>query len=758
MNASQIDEIFDNLSSERLQTYLNLCQDRQQALCLYQKNMALSASFLAPLQICEVVLRNAIANALTFVHGQNWFKNHLLIKNLLPVWRKELQKALKQLGNHTTQSVLIPNLGFAFWQSFLTKRFDGVLWNKAFFVVFSNAPKKSVADNRLFLHQSLDEIRKFRNRIAHHEPIFNKNHRQIYQNIITAVSFCSQSLGQFLQDTYKKADFNHITSNQPNQKPNQNTWQTLHTLAQNPPDLNTLFKSDPTRGEKFTANACDIYMDFSKQLVTQEILNHLIDLAGEFDLSNKINDLLTGEKVNDTENRPALHTALRLPKSESLIVDGVDVNEQVHQSLQKCQTIARRIRQKIWRGYSGKAICDVVNIGVGGSDLGPLMATTALDEWADTDINVHFVSNMDGTQLHSLLGVLNPQTTLFIISSKSFGTADTLANAKTALHWLLSAHNNKRTVLHRHFIGVSTRTDKMSEWGIHPDNQLLLWDWVGGRFSMWSAIGLAIAIKIGMDNFYELLAGANQMDRHFASADFKNNLPVLLGLLGLWNATFLNINAHSVLPYDGRLKFFPNYLTQLEMESNGKSVAKNGNIVAYKTCPILWGDIGSNAQHAFYQLLHQGTQAVSCDFITPINRYDIAQAHDKYLENQHKLSLANCLAQSQVLAFGNHALPFDMASKDDKFLKFKQYRGNQPSTTLLLTALTPKTLGSLIALYEHKVFVMSVLWQINPFDQWGVEVGKVMANSVFDVLNGTSETIKFDSSTNALLKVIKDKA
>lgn len=751
MNASQIDEIFDNLSSERLQTYLNLCQDRQQALCLYQKNMALSASFLAPLQICEVVLRNAIANALTFVHGQNWFKNHLLIKNLLPVWRKELQKALKQLGNHTTQSVLIPNLSFAFWQSFLTKRFDGVLWNKAFFVVFSNAPKKSVADNRLFLHQSLDEIRKFRNRIAHHEPIFNKNHRQIYQNIITAVSFCSQSLGQFLQDAYKKADFNHITSNQPNQ----NTWQTLHTLAQNPPDLNALFKSNPTRGKKFTANACDIFMDFSKQAIDETILNNLLNLADEFDLSNKINDLLTGKKINDTENRPALHTALRLPKGEVLVVDGVDVNDQVHQSLAKCETIANRIRQKIWRGYSGKAITDVVNIGVGGSDLGPLMATTALDEWADTAINVHFVSNMDGTQLNNLLKILNPQTTLFIISSKSFGTVDTLSNAKTALHWLLSAHNNKHTVLHRHFIGVSTRFDKMSEWGIHPDNQLLLWDWVGGRFSMWSAIGLAIAIKIGMDNFYELLAGANQMDRHFAGADFAGNLPVLLGLIGVWNASFLNINAHSVLPYDGRLKFFPNYLTQLEMESNGKSVTRDGQKVDFKTCPILWGDIGSNAQHAFYQLLHQGTQAVSCDFITPINRYDTNQAHDKYLENQHKLSLANCLAQSQVLAFGNQALPQNLQINNDAFGQFKQYRGNQPSTTLLLTALTPKTLGSLIALYEHKVFVMSVIWQINPFDQWGVEVGKVMADSVLTALNtGVGE---FDSSTDNLLTVIGKK-
>ncbi|STZ07771.1 Glucose-6-phosphate isomerase [Moraxella caprae] len=530
------------------------------------------------------------------------------------------------------------------------------------------------------------------------------------------------------------------------------TWQTLSTLAQSVPDLTTLFKSDPTRGTAFTAHACDIYIDYSKQLVDSRILDKLIALANECDLSGKINNLLTGQKVNDTENRPALHTALRSPKGETLIVGGVDVNAQVHASLQKCEAITQRIRQKVWRGYSGKAISDVVNIGVGGSDLGPVMATFALDEWADTDIRVHFVSNMDGTQLDTLLKTLNPQTTLFIISSKSFGTSDTLANAKTALAWLQSAHTNLDAILRHHFIGISTRPDKMTDWGIHADNQLLLWEWVGGRFSMWSAIGLAIAIKIGMHNFYELLAGANQMDRHFATAEFGKNLPVLLGLIGVWNATFLGINAHSVLPYDGRLKFFPNYLTQLEMESNGKSVKRDGQKVGYATCPILWGDIGSNAQHAFYQLLHQGTQRVSCDFITPICRYDSGQIHDKYLENQHKLSLANCLAQSQVLAFGNDALPDELKNNNDKFSQFKQYRGNQPSTTLLLTALSPKTLGSLIALYEHKVFVMSVIWGINPFDQWGVEVGKVMADSVFGVLNGGAS--EFDGSTNALLTVI----
>ncbi|OAV00524.1 MULTISPECIES: glucose-6-phosphate isomerase [Moraxella] len=533
------------------------------------------------------------------------------------------------------------------------------------------------------------------------------------------------------------------------------TWHDLQALARTPIELQQRFADDETRGQRLSAFACDIYMDFSKQAIDDEILAKLIQLADTFNLSQKISDLISGEKVNDTEQRAALHTALRLPKGETLVVDGVDVGQQVHNSLDKCEVLVNRIRSGVWRGYSGKAIRDVVNIGVGGSDLGPLMASTALSEWADTDICVHFVSNMDGTQLDSLLKVLNPQTTLFIISSKSFGTIDTLSNAKTALSWLLAAHDHKPTILRRHFIGISTRPDKMSDWGIHPDNQLLLWDWVGGRFSMWSVIGLAIAVRIGMANFRSLLAGAHEMDRHFAKADFSKNLPVLMGLIGVWNATFLGINAHTVLPYDGRLEYFPNYLTQLEMESNGKSVKRCGESVDYGTCPILWGDIGSNAQHAFYQLLHQGTQRVSCDFITPIRRYNDAQVANAYLADQHKLSLANCLAQSQVLAFGNAALPSSMINSTDDFAKFKEYRGNQPSTTMLLSDLNPKTLGALIALYEHKVYVMSVLWQINPFDQWGVEVGKVMANRVYDELSNVHDADQFDSSTNTLLSVIK---
>lgn len=524
-------------------------------------------------------------------------------------------------------------------------------------------------------------------------------------------------------------------------------WQSLQQTAQSMPSLTKLFADEPKRGERYGAEACGIYMDYSKQLIDQAVLTHLLALATEKQLKDKIDALLSGQKVNHTEHRAALHTALRLPKTAKLSLDGVDIVEQVHCSLDKLTILASRIRTGVWRGYLGQAITDVVNIGVGGSDLGPLMATTALAEWADTSIRVHFVSNMDGTQLDGLLKVLSPQTTLFIISSKSFATADTLSNAKTALAWLSDTGANQKSILRRHFIGISTRVDKMTAWGIDKDNQLTLWDWVGGRFSMWSTIGLAIAIKIGTDNFKALLAGAYAMDCHFRNTDFAHNLPVLLGLIAVWNSTFLGINAHAVLPYDGRLSYFPNYLTQLEMESNGKSVRQDGTQVDFATCPILWGDIGSNAQHAFYQLLHQGTQRVSCDFIATIRRYD--STADGF-GVQHRLSLANCLAQSQVLAFGNQV------AQDDPRGQFLHYRGNQPSTTLLLDELSPHRLGALIALYEHKVYVMSVLWDINPFDQWGVELGKVMAGQVYGAMMGDNQAV-LDDSTTALMAKIKQK-
>ncbi|WP_201618935.1 glucose-6-phosphate isomerase [Psychrobacter maritimus] len=538
---------------------------------------------------------------------------------------------------------------------------------------------------------------------------------------------------------------------------NSKYWQQLQELAAQPWSLDKLFTQDAERTSRFSTQAGALYMDYSKQCIDDTVLVALLSLADSCELSGRIKSLLQGAMVNTSEERAALHTALRLPTTAKLQVGTQDVVTDVHQSLARVARLSERVRSGTWRGFSGKAITDVVNIGVGGSDLGPLMATTALDEWADTAIEVHFVSNMDGTQLDNLLKHLNPETTLFIISSKSFGTVDTLSNAKTALSWLLATAKlragTEDSVLRRHFIGISANSEKMSAWGIHSEHQLQLWEWVGGRFSLWSAIGLAIAIRIGIDGFKALLAGAHSMDEHFAQANFAENLPVLLGLLAVWNSTFLQVNAHTVLPYDGRLEYLPSYLTQLEMESNGKSVTLHGERLDYDTCPILWGEIGSNAQHAFYQLLHQGTQQVSCDFIACVRRYS-DKATNASLQQQHELSLANCLAQSRVLAFGNAAIAdadIQVASDADKY---KYYRGNQPSTTLLIDELTPHSLGALIALYEHKVYVMASIWDINPFDQWGVEMGKQMAESVHTAMQQESGE-QFDSSTNQLLQHIK---
>ena len=540
-------------------------------------------------------------------------------------------------------------------------------------------------------------------------------------------------------------------------------WQKLVDHSNTIADLVTLFENNDKRTEDFLIDFEGVCFDYSKQLIDRATKKVLIEFAEYMGLSDAIDKLVSGYKVNTTENRPALHTALRLPKGASLIVDGADVANQVHQSLDKMALMVERLTSGLWRGYSGRAIKDIVNIGVGGSDIGPLMTCTALSEWTGealiqqkglmyNKIETHFVSNMDGTQLDQLLATLNPETTAFIISSKSFTTSDTLSNANTALAWLFNSHNDKKSIKRNHFIGISASTRKMDEWGIDKANQLNLWDWVGGRFSMWSAIGLTVAIKIGMENFKDLLAGAHLIDQHFIETPFADNIPVMMGLLSVWNSSFLNISAHAVLPYDGRLKYFPNYLTQLEMESNGKSVNLDGEKITFNTCPILWGDVGSNAQHAFYQLLHQGTQDVACDFIAFINRYDEdRQDIDCQLLLQHKLSLANCLAQSRVLAFGNMAVssqePYNATSS-----MHKNYRGNQPSSTILFNKLSPKTLGMMLAMYEHKVYVMSVMWGINPFDQWGVEIGKVMAHQLNDAIH--QHSLSYDDSTNALLKRI----
>ncbi|MDM1021923.1 glucose-6-phosphate isomerase [Acinetobacter sp. VNK23] len=523
--------------------------------------------------------------------------------------------------------------------------------------------------------------------------------------------------------------------------------------------LNQLFALDPLRFQKFSVEYDQIVLDFSKHRINQKILDELIAFAQTQDLAKWIKKLFSSEQINYTEQRAVMHWALRRPKNSQSFVA---TNQQVHTELERMYSLVEKIHAGQYRGATGEVIQDVVNIGVGGSDLGPLMVTHALCDYkvpTAKSLNIHFVSTMDGSQLSDLLHQLRPETTLFIISSKSFSTIDTLSNAQTARQWLEKTLNVGDTILKHHFIGVSTKPEKMTGWGIAPENQLLLWDWVGGRYSLWSCIGLPIALTIGVNGFKQLLAGAHAIDQHFQTAPFHQNIPVLMGLLGAWNNNFLDIQTHAVLPYDGRLKYFAAYLQQLEMESNGKSIQRNGEKVNLATCPIVWGEVGPNAQHAFYQLLHQGTHKVSCDFIAPVKRYNANQftyaKNAEALIEQHHLALSNCLAQSRLLAFGNQALTADEL---ESLPVYKQYEGDQPSSTILLKELNPYSLGMLIALYEHKVFVQSVLWNINPFDQWGVEKGKEIASQLLPILNCEQDDLStFDASTQGLLRILLGK-
>lgn len=523
--------------------------------------------------------------------------------------------------------------------------------------------------------------------------------------------------------------------------------------------LTQLFAEDPQRFDRFSVSLAPILFDFSKHRINQKVLQHLVQWADAQNLKPWSKRLFSSECINYTEQRAAMHWALRLPQDTQ---QHADVAALVHTQLERMYALVDKIHAGQYRGATGEVIQNVVNIGVGGSDLGPLMVSHALSDFkkaTEKPLNIHFVSTIDGTQLSDLLHQLRPETTLFVISSKSFGTIDTLSNAQTARVWLEKALGQEPQILKHHFIGVSTKPEKMTAWGIAAENQFLLWDWVGGRYSLWSCIGLPIALTIGVDGFKQFLAGAHAIDQHFQNAPFEKNIPVLMGLLGAWNNNFLDIQTHAVLPYDGRLKYFAAYLQQLEMESNGKSIQRNDQKVQWDTCPIIWGEVGPNAQHAFYQLLHQGTQSVSSDFIAPVQRYKAQQF--TYVDNaeslieQHHLALSNCLAQSRLLAFGNQALdPAEVATLES----YKQYEGNQPSTTILLQELNPYSLGMLIAMYEHKVFVQSVLWNINPFDQWGVEKGKEIANQLLPILNGKqSDLSSLDASTQGLINILMGK-
>lgn len=536
-------------------------------------------------------------------------------------------------------------------------------------------------------------------------------------------------------------------------------WQALAALAESGAatrHLKTLFEQDQSRAERFSIELDELYLDYSKNRVDDQVLNHLFALADQQKLSSWIDALIRGDSVNDTEDRPALHSALRVRGDAEVTGFAAQVQPEVAAEFVKMTQIVNKIRAGHWRGYSGKPITDVVNIGVGGSDLGPLMVTHAL-QTQESPISLHFISSIDGTQTSNLLKCLNQETTLFVLASKSFTTIDTLSNAETAKDWLEERGMSSKTLMAQHFIGVSTKPDMMTAWGIPPENQLLFWDWVGGRYSLWSAIGFPIALKVGMDGFYAMLEGAGLMDQHFASAPLDQNMPVVMGLIDVWNINFLNIQAKAILPYDARLKYLPSYFEQLVMESNGKSVNREGNKVNYKTCPILWGEVGPNAQHAFYQLLHQGTQAVMSDFIAPVERDDFdrySESHkNESLRYQHHLALANCFAQSRVLMLGDAAIPDSLKQSFNS--PFKHYEGNQPSNTILLKSISAKTLGMLVALYEHKTFVESVIWEINPFDQWGVELGKLIAKETYQAMSDTALANQFDSSTSSLLNRVK---
>ncbi|BBN94130.1 glucose-6-phosphate isomerase, pgi [Deinococcus grandis] len=529
-------------------------------------------------------------------------------------------------------------------------------------------------------------------------------------------------------------------------------WSALldHHRALEGTHLRDLFAQDAARGERLTAEGAGLYLDYSKNRVTDETLTLLLDLARETGVTAKRDAMFAGEKINVTEGRAVLHTALRAPAGATVLVDGHDVVPDVHEVLGRMAAFADQVRAGTWLGHTGKPLKNIVNIGIGGSDLGPVMAYEALKHYAQRDLTLRFVSNVDGTDLTEKTRDLDPAETLVIVSSKTFTTQETMANARSARTWLLAALGDESAVA-RHFVAVSTNAEAVQKFGIDTANMFGFWDWVGGRYSMDSAIGLSLMLAVGPDGFRELLAGFHAMDEHFRTAPLEGNLPVLLGLLGIWYNNFFGAQSHAVLPYDQYLAYFPAYLQQLDMESNGKHITLDGQTVDYQTGPVIWGQPGTNGQHAFYQLIHQGTKLIPCDFIgfcqtlNPLPLEGGAPHHD--------LLMANVFAQTEALAFGktldqvlDEGVPADLAPH-------RVFDGNRPTNTILADRLTPHTLGALIALYEHKVFVQGAVWNINSFDQWGVELGKVLAGKIVPELHAPAEPeLHHDSSTNALIR------
>jgi glucose-6-phosphate isomerase len=509
--------------------------------------------------------------------------------------------------------------------------------------------------------------------------------------------------------------------------------------------LRDLFAQDPQRGERFTLDALGLYCDYSKHRITDETLRLLLDLANECGLREQIDAMFRGDKINSTEQRAVLHVALRAPRGARLFVDGQDVVPEVHAVLDKMTAFANRVRRGEWQGYSGKRIRNVVNIGIGGSDLGPVMAYEALRHYSARDLSFRFVSNVDSTDFAEATHDLDPEETLFIVASKTFTTLETMTNAHTARQWLL-AHLQDEKAIARHCVAVSTQATEVAQFGIDTANMFGFWDWVGGRYSMDSAIGLSTMIAIGPDHFRAMLAGFHAMDEHFRTAPLAQNLPVLMGLLAIWYNNFCGAQTVAVLPYDQYLKRFPAYLQQLTMESNGKHVTLDGRFVDYQTSPIFWGEPGTNGQHSFYQLIHQGTKLIPCDFI------GFCQTLNP-LGNHHDLLMANVFAQTEALAFGKTAAEVQAEGTPDWLVPHRTFEGNRPSTTLLADRLTPESLGKLVALYEHSVFTQGAIWHIDSFDQWGVELGKKLANQIVPELQQPTEPpLQHDSSTNALIR------
>jgi glucose-6-phosphate isomerase len=510
--------------------------------------------------------------------------------------------------------------------------------------------------------------------------------------------------------------------------------------------LRQLFADDAMRGERMTVEAVGLYLDYSKNRITDETLKLLVQLATESGLRERIDAMFRGEKINITEVRAVLHVALRAPRGASIIVDGVNVVPDVHAVLDKMASYSKRVRGGDWKGHTGKRIRSVVNIGIGGSDLGPVMAYEALRHYSERSMNFRFVSNVDGTDLAEAVRDLDPAETLFIVASKTFTTQETMTNANSARAWLLQGLGGDAKAVAKHFVAVSTNAAKVTEFGIDTANMFGFWDWVGGRYSMDSAIGLSTMLAVGPDNFRALLDGFHQMDEHFRTAPFERNLPVLMGLLGIWYADFFAAQTVAVLPYEQYLKRFPAYLQQLTMESNGKYITLDGAKVNYATGPVYWGEPGTNGQHSFYQLIHQGTHLIPCDFIAFVDTLNPLGRH-------HDILMANVFAQAEALAFGKTANQVKADGTPDRIVPHRVFEGNRPSNSIIAQRLTPETLGKLIALYEHSVYTQGVIWNIDSFDQWGVELGKVLAQRIIPELEDKNEPrLGHDSSTNALIR------